>query len=219
MTNEEYQLASRRTHAETEGAFRRLSDDRAMHLNHAVIGICTEAGELADQLKRHVFYGRPLDLVNIKEEAGDLLWYISLALTQCGLTISEAMDANIAKLKARYPLKFTEEDASARDLKKELEALGHSQGEPPMPRNWKEHVEATMPAERLARIRDDADEESRQLDLKSLEEDPEEFSQEEVQEILKRVKEAREGSVPLYTLKEVAEHLGIKLKGGSHAAE
>ena len=42
---------------------------------HAAIGCVTESGELLDALKKQIFYGRELDVVNVKEEAGDILWY------------------------------------------------------------------------------------------------------------------------------------------------
>lgn len=41
---------------------------------HAAIGCVTESGELLDSLKKQIFYGRELDVVNVKEEAGDILW-------------------------------------------------------------------------------------------------------------------------------------------------
>ena len=46
-------------------------------LQHGIIGILTEAGELGDTIKRHVFYGEELDVENIIEELGDLLWFRS----------------------------------------------------------------------------------------------------------------------------------------------
>lgn len=45
---------------------------------HASMGLVTEIGELVDNLKRQVFYGTPENVVNFKEEIGDVLWYIAL---------------------------------------------------------------------------------------------------------------------------------------------
>ena len=39
-------------------------------LLHGAMGLCTESGEIMDALKRHIFYGSPLDILNIKEEIG-----------------------------------------------------------------------------------------------------------------------------------------------------
>lgn len=69
---------------------------------HACIGLTTEAGEVADILKRHLFYGEPLIKEEILEEAGDTLWYLVLALSAVGLTLDQVMEANMEKLKIRY---------------------------------------------------------------------------------------------------------------------
>lgn len=45
---------------------------------HGVIGICTEIGELQDQFKKNLIYGRELDPVNVVEELGDIAWYCAL---------------------------------------------------------------------------------------------------------------------------------------------
>ncbi len=42
------------------------------------MGTVTEVGELADQVKRHVFYGLDLDKENLIEELGDIEWYLSI---------------------------------------------------------------------------------------------------------------------------------------------
>lgn len=92
-------------------------------LLHSVLGINSESGELANQLKRHIFYGKELDTVNLKEELGDLLWYVSIAMKVLGITYAEVMDLNIKKLKARYPDKFSQDKALNRDLDKERKVL------------------------------------------------------------------------------------------------
>ena len=45
-------------------------------LEHAILGICTEAGELLDIYKKHKMYDKPLDKEHLKEEIGDLLFYV-----------------------------------------------------------------------------------------------------------------------------------------------
>lgn len=99
----------------------RISD--AARPLHAVIGLQTEVGELADAFKRHVFYGKPLDETNVKEELGDLLWYIAILTDWYGMDLAEVMERNIAKLRARYPEKFTEGHAVERDLAAERAVL------------------------------------------------------------------------------------------------
>jgi NTP pyrophosphatase (non-canonical NTP hydrolase) len=90
---------------------------------HMVLGMVTESAEIADVYKKNIGYGKPLDVTNIKEELGDQLWYIVNMCTINGWLIEEIMDANIAKLKARYGEKFSEGAAIERDLEKEREVL------------------------------------------------------------------------------------------------
>lgn len=101
----------------------RLSKKDTIRLLHASTGIETEGGEIADALKRHIFYGKPIDRVNLIEEAGDLLWYIAVLLNTVDSSFDEAMDKNIAKLRARFGDKFTEHAALSRDLDKERSVL------------------------------------------------------------------------------------------------
>ncbi len=90
---------------------------------HAAIGISTEAGELLDPIKKLLFYGKPLDHVNLDEEVGDLLWYIVLYCNARGITIFDLMETNYAKLRTRYGEKFTQDKALNRDLDAERSVL------------------------------------------------------------------------------------------------
>ena len=101
----------------------RLENEEVINLLHAAIGLATESGELLDMLKKHIFYGQPLDYVNAKEELGDLNWYMALAMDAMGTTFDEVQRLNIEKLKARYPEKFDEDKAINRDLDKERKIL------------------------------------------------------------------------------------------------
>lgn len=105
----------------TEEQFVRL--DGSYRLLHAALGIQTEAGEFADPVKKWVFYGREIDETNMVEELGDLLWYIAIAADALGTSIEECQRRNIAKLRARYPERFTEADAITRDLDAERQEL------------------------------------------------------------------------------------------------
>ena len=96
---------------------------KVIRLLHGAMGLCTESGELQDQLKKHIFYGKPLDLVNISEECGDLFWYLAETLTAIDARFVDVMQRNIDKLRARYPEKFTEDKAINRDLVAEREVL------------------------------------------------------------------------------------------------
>lgn len=102
---------------------RKFPDAESDRLLHAAMGLCTEAGEFMDALKRHLFYGKALDEVNLKEELGDILWYVAIAMDALDTTFPEEMERNINKLRARFPDKFTEENALVRDLDAERNVL------------------------------------------------------------------------------------------------
>lgn len=133
MDNKTYQKSALRTNGpDYQGVGRRLEGEglsgknthcRSFDLLHASMGLVTEAGEFQDMLKKHFFYGKPLDEVNLKEEIGDLLWYCAIALEALGTDFESVMQTNIDKLRARYPQEFTEELAENRDLAKERDIL------------------------------------------------------------------------------------------------
>ena len=84
-------------------------------LMHAAIGISGEAGELLDAVKKTWVYGKPLDLANVKEEIGDILFYVTAMLNILELNETEIIDENVRKLEARYPgLTYSNESAIAR---------------------------------------------------------------------------------------------------------
>lgn len=101
----------------------RSSQIETLKIEHAAYGLVTEAGEILDALKKHKIYGKPLDLVNLKEEAGDVLWYLARLATAAGFSFEEAMQANIAKLSKRYGEKFSEASALNRDTEAERKVL------------------------------------------------------------------------------------------------
>ncbi len=92
-------------------------------LMHAALGACTEVGELQDAIKKNLIYGKAFDGVNVVEECGDVLWYIALALHAAGYSMEECMQRNIDKLRARFPDKFTQDQAITRNLDVERAAL------------------------------------------------------------------------------------------------
>ena len=85
---------------------------------HAAVGIFTEAGEVLDAVITSLESGK-LDLVNLHEEIGDINWYTAILLDETKGNFDEILDRNIAKLKARYPEKFSDQQAESRDLAKE----------------------------------------------------------------------------------------------------
>ncbi len=124
MNSKQYMADAIRTESRDFDAMNtRLNDDGIKRLLHAGIGLSTEAGEFLDALKKHIFYGKELDRVNLAEELGDLFWYMAIVGDELGIEFEDVMARNITKLKARYGEKFSEEKADKRDLETERKIL------------------------------------------------------------------------------------------------
>lgn len=67
------------------------------------LGMAEEAGEVAGEVKKHVFHDKPLDSEKILNECGDVLWYLDRMLSELGWTMEDAMAYNDGKLSKRYP--------------------------------------------------------------------------------------------------------------------
>jgi NTP pyrophosphatase (non-canonical NTP hydrolase) len=84
------------------------------HRLHMAIGISGEAGELLDAIKKATIYRKQLDIANIVEECGDLLFYISGMLDSIGVDIESAIAANTSKLSIRYGKSYSDKSAVER---------------------------------------------------------------------------------------------------------
>ena len=85
------------------------------NLLHMAVGISGESGELLDAIKKHVIYQKPLDIENVKEELGDLLFYMVNLMQSVGLTFEEVLQHNVDKLSVRYSSgKYSNEQAQER---------------------------------------------------------------------------------------------------------
>jgi len=141
MTPTEYQDLAARTECDQAAARERMMVFRPyedvltsvdssrlfpIRMNHALMGMMGEVGELAGAIENWIQYNRGLDLVNIKEELGDLMWYVALMCNASGISLGEVMEKNIAKLRKRYPEKYSDHDAAEenRDRAAEREVLG-----------------------------------------------------------------------------------------------
>lgn len=70
-----------------------------------VLGLCGESGEVAEKVKKIIRdkEGKltPQDIVDIKKELGDILWYISAVAYVCDIPLEEIAKNNINKLFSR----------------------------------------------------------------------------------------------------------------------
>lgn len=69
---------------------------------HAALGVCGEAGELADAIKKHHVYNKPVDIENIIEELGDLEFYMQAVRMLYCIPQQVVLQANAEKLAKRY---------------------------------------------------------------------------------------------------------------------
>ena len=105
----EYQAASTRTMVPG------YSHEDAM-INYSM-GLVGESGEVIDLLKKSLFHGHELDRNKLKEELGDVLFYLAAIATTANLTLDEVANHNVRKLMDRYPNGFSQERSINRNIK------------------------------------------------------------------------------------------------------
>lgn len=103
-------------------------DDEAEKILHAMIGIATESGELLEAIYKSKWGGQNFDKTNLKEELGDLFWYMAILFREFEFDLEDVLQININKLRARYGEKFSQEGAINRNLDKEREILEGTAG-------------------------------------------------------------------------------------------
>lgn len=97
MNFEEYQKLARET---------ALYPNRFENLEYPTLGLAGEAGEVANIVKKiqRDYHGEITEEIRakLKDELGDVLWYISACADELGLTINEIAEFNVAKLAKRH---------------------------------------------------------------------------------------------------------------------
>ena len=97
MNFEEYQSEARKT---------ALYPRRLENLEYPTLGLTGEAGEVANIVKKiqRDYGGIITDEIRgkLKDELGDVLWYISACADELGLTLAQIADYNVQKLAQRH---------------------------------------------------------------------------------------------------------------------
>ena len=75
-------------------------------LINGVMGLCGESGEAIDIVKKHLAQGHELDKEKLAKELGDIAWYLAETATALDLNLEDIFEANIEKLRKRYPEGF-----------------------------------------------------------------------------------------------------------------
>lgn len=81
---------------------------------NGVFGLCGEAGEVADLLKKSLFHGHELDKQALIKELGDVLWYVAYLADTFNIELDKIAQQNIDKLLKRYPEGFTKQHSIQR---------------------------------------------------------------------------------------------------------
>ncbi len=88
-------------------------DEKDVLIN-SVMGLCGEAGEAIDIVKKWLAQGHELNKEALIKELGDVAWYLAEAATALHVPLNEVLEGNINKLKKRYPQGFSVEKSMER---------------------------------------------------------------------------------------------------------
>ena len=70
---------------------------------YAAIGMCGEAGEVSELIKKYAYHGHSIDTEHLARELGDVLWYVTYMAHLFGYSLGDIMVMNQEKLAKRYP--------------------------------------------------------------------------------------------------------------------
>ncbi|HEX7938642.1 MAG TPA: nucleoside triphosphate pyrophosphohydrolase family protein [Gemmatimonadaceae bacterium] len=93
-------LAEYEAHAARTTNTRLTKNERLLD---AAAGLAEEAGEVLSLVRKHAFQSKALESDRIKEELGDALWCLAMTAHHAGMTLESIAQANVAKLRSRYP--------------------------------------------------------------------------------------------------------------------
>ena len=106
MKMNEYQTLSMRTMPK---------DDVREVLNNYGLGLCGESGEVADLIKKKLHHShKTISVDDFKNELGDVLHYVAGIATILNISLEDVANANLEKLRERYPNGFNPEDSMKR---------------------------------------------------------------------------------------------------------
>ena len=91
-------------------------NDYLQNVIYAALGMCGEAGEASELIKKYAYHGHTIDTEHLARELGDVLWYVSYLAHLFGYPLGKIMAMNQEKLAKRYPDgKFDEERSRNRE--------------------------------------------------------------------------------------------------------
>ena len=105
MTFDEFQQRSRRTH---------YHGPLQEQITIFSLGLMCEAAEAVQPIKKALRQGSlaMVDVAELKDELGDVLFYLAALASVCGLDLDDIAQRNIQKLQTRYPGGFVPTEAA-----------------------------------------------------------------------------------------------------------
>ena len=89
--------------------------DKKDVLINGVMGLCGESGEAIDIVKKWLAQGHELDREKLARELGDIAWYLAETAYALDIPLEDILQANIEKLKKRYPEGFSADRSVRRE--------------------------------------------------------------------------------------------------------
>lgn len=77
--------------------------DYLLNVIYAAMGMCGEAGEASELVKKYAYHGHAIDTEHLARELGDVLWYVAYMAYLFGYPLGKIMAMNQEKLTKRYP--------------------------------------------------------------------------------------------------------------------
>lgn len=86
----------------------------------ALTGMQSELGEISGPINKWLFQEQRLDMENVAEELGDLMWYTMELCHAFGWNMSDILKRNLEKIDKRYPDGFSPEKSRKRQRNDKL---------------------------------------------------------------------------------------------------
>lgn len=103
MKFDDYQNETHQFFVDDGKKYKVKNDNKDLLIARLALGICGEAGEIAEKVKKYLRGDYPLENLkkHVSKEAGDKLWYLSEFLSIFDIKLSDVAQQNLDKLADR----------------------------------------------------------------------------------------------------------------------
>lgn len=78
-------------------------------VKYLAMKMCEESGEVISLVAKHYYHGKEFNLEKLKEELGDVCFYVANLANTYGVSLADIATENIDKLRARHGEKYRKE--------------------------------------------------------------------------------------------------------------